>query len=67
MSFVTPITYSHPKQYDTQMIVDLRRLRSVFSHLDPTVREQVARAFHSAYPDLLVTATPSGMLSFEKV
>jgi hypothetical protein len=67
MSFVTPITYTHPTHYDTQMVVDLRRLRSAFSHFDPAVREQVARAFHTAYPDLLVTATPNGTLSFEKI
>ena len=67
MSFATPITYTHPNQYDTQMVVDLRRLRTVFQHLQPEVREQVARAFHTAYPDLLVTAMPNGVLSFEKV
>lgn len=67
MAFATPITYTHATHYDTQMVVDLRRLRPVFQHLDPIVREQIARAFSTAYPDLLVTATPSGVLSFEKI
>jgi len=62
MAFVTNHSYDHKR-----VTLDLSRLRPVFQHLDPEVREQVARAIHAAYPDLLITALPNGMMHFEKV
>ena len=61
MSFVQASDYSRSVR------IDLDRLRPVFQHLEPDIREQVARAIHQAYPDLLVTAMPNGMFSFEKL
>jgi len=67
MAFSTPITYTSGAHYDTQFILDVRRMRPVFRHLPPEVRTEIARALHTAYPDLLITSLPSGNLSFEKV
>jgi len=67
MSFAKPITYTSNNHYDTQFVIDVRRLRPVFQHLDPVVREQIAKAFRTAYPDLLITAMPNGIINFEKV
>lgn len=67
MSFATQITYTSGSHFDAQFVLDVRRLRPVFQNFPPEVRDQIARAFCAAYPDLLITALPSGMLSFEKV
>jgi hypothetical protein len=47
--------------------VDLSRLRTAFSALDPQARDQVARALRDAYPNLLVTPLPSGVLDIELI
>jgi len=66
MAFATPVTYTSGAHYDAQFVLDVRRLRPVFRHLDPEVRQEIARAIHTAYPDLFVSVLPSGNLNFEK-
>jgi len=67
MAFSTPITYTSGSHYDTQFVLDVRRMRPVFQNFPPEVRTEIARALHAAYPDLLITSLPSGNLSIEKV
>lgn len=63
MSFVT-----NGSSWDrSKLTIDITRLRPVFQHLAPEVREQIAKAIHTAYPDLLVTAMPNGTMYFEKL
>ena len=66
MPFATPVVHTSGAHYDAQFVLDVRRLRPVFRHLDPEIRQEIARAIHAAYPDLLVTVMPSGNLGFEK-